>query len=168
MKTLAQHINEWKLNDQSAKTIDKKSYYSNYFIYKIYGNEQIIKIFDQDWPQFNNYKDKVYINGKHVELDNHGRTTNLYKQGEYKIEIKDINDVINCRWMFYTCKQLVSVPLFDTSNVKNMYCMFMECINLESVPLLNTSKVVNMDSMFYECHNLNEETIQEWSKIYDF
>ena len=56
--------------------------------------------------------------------------------------------------MFYNCRSLVSVPLFDTSSVTSMDSMFYNCSSMVSVPLFDTSSVTNMDSMFYNCSSL--------------
>lgn len=186
MKTLNNYINEWKANSNNVSFIETR-----YFIYR---NDEkgLIKIFDEDWIQHNNYKDKVYINRKHVQIDNQGWTRNEYEPGIYYVSIKDIDKVTNCLYMFYYCKQLVYVPLFDTSKVENMQCMFKYCSSLDNVQLFNTSNVKYMDEMFYgcenlisvplfdiskietmnymfiHCKNLNKQTKQEWSQVYDF
>ena len=41
--------------------------------------------------------------------------------------------------MFYDCRNLTYVPLFDTSSVYNTQSMFGECRNLTSVPLFDTT-----------------------------
>ena len=188
MKTLNKYITEWKLNDQSAKTIDNKSYY---FVYKI-REKQHIRIFDCDWPQFNDYKDKVYMNRINVSLNTAGYTLNIYKAGTYKFEIEDIDEIKSCEYMFWGCDNLIEVPLFDTSNVYDMYSMFYNCKNLEyiplfdtrkvetmtemfrgcikltKVPLFNTSNVKGMQWMFAGCKNLSDQSKKDWSQIYDF
>lgn len=60
----------------------------------------------------------------------------------------------NCRQLFYSCKKLTTVPLFDTSNVTNMQRMFYGCTSLTTVPLFNTSKVSDMDEAFIGCINV--------------
>ena len=156
-------------NSVNEKLIINKEYKSDdYFIYKIY-DVSPIRIFNgSDWSLFNKYRNKVYINGEHVELDNGGYTKMVYKPGEYKVEIKDINGITYCGDMFKMCISLKNVPLFDTSKVLNMNKMFYGCKNLEEVQDFDTSKVKNMNLMFYNCYNLNEETKQWWSQIYDF
>lgn len=56
--------------------------------------------------------------------------------------------------MFSSCSSLQTIPLFDTINVTNMYNMFSSCSKLQNVPLLNTSKVTNMGGMFRSCSSL--------------
>ena len=74
MKTLNNYINEWKANTNTVSSIEKHDISENkYFVYKPNERGQI-KIFDEDWLQFKKYKDKVYINDEHVELDNLGYT----------------------------------------------------------------------------------------------
>ena len=160
MKTLQQHISE--------KLIINKNYKDEqYFIYKLDNKEQI-RIFENGWVQFNDYKNKVYINGERIKLDDSGHTAETYDPGEYYIEIKDIDEVEKCNNMFWNCWQLVSVPLFNTSKILSMENMFRNCPKLISVPLLDTSTVINMNGMFFLCDNLSDETKRQWSKVYDF
>ena len=187
MKTLNTYINEWKANTNTVSSIKK----TQYFIYKI--NEcKKIKIFESDWAQFNHYNDKAYINGKQIKLNNFGWTMEFFDPGEYYVEIKDIDNVTNCRYMFWNCTDLVKVqlfdtskvedmygmfshcknlnevPLFDTSKVKDMRWMFENCVNIKDVPLFDTSKLKYMDGMFKTCINLSEKTKKEWSQVYNF
>ena len=139
------------------KAPDIKTKITQYFIYRVEDKPSKIKIFAHfDWPEFKKYEDKVYINGKHVELDDSykGYTLDEFKPGEYKVYIEDIDQITNCQCMFYECTQLVSVPLFDVSNVLSMESMFAFCWNLISVPLFDTVNVKDMGEMFRSCINL--------------
>ena len=66
----------------------------------------------------------------------------------------DTANVTSVSSMFNNCRNLTTVPLFNTSNVKNMDSMFSTCFNLTTVPLFDTKNVTNMASMFYYCSNL--------------
>ena len=167
MKTLNNYINEWRANTSTISSIEKKKIAIQYFVYLITDDERI-KIFDKDWNQFNDYKDSVYINGKHIEIDDDGFTINTYNPGTYNVYIENINNITNCGFMFSDCKRLIKVPMFNTKKVKDMIGMFAGCKNLEEVPELNTSNVNNMYEMFINCNNLSEETKQKWSKVYNF
>ena len=62
--------------------------------------------------------------------------------------------------MFYSCKNLSSLNLyesFNTANVTDMSYMFAYCSQLSSLNLsnFNTTKVKNMYSMFYYCSQLS-------------
>lgn len=136
MKNLTTYINE------NFKISKNTSVFDGKFIYKpeTYG---AIKIFDADWPQYNDFKGNVYIKGEHVEL-NEGWTTENYDAGEYEVEVKDIYKVTDCEGMFWDCDELTTVPLF----LRN--------------------KTINMSNMFYGCNLLDKETHRLWKKIYDF
>jgi surface protein len=56
--------------------------------------------------------------------------------------------------MFNGCRQLQSVPLFNTAAVTAINNMFTSCSSLQSVPLFNTAAVTNMGSMFQSCSSL--------------
>ena len=187
MKSLNNYISEWKASSNNMSSIK-----TQYFVYINELNYVNIKIFDRDWKQFNDYKDSVYVNGKHIEIDDDGWTKDYFNQGDLKIEIKGIDEIVNCNYMFYECTCLVEVPLFDTSKVKEMYKMFLGCKHLKNVPCLNTKNVTTMYSMFQDCENLEEVpkfnidniedlnfifygcpdlnriTIKNWSSVYDF
>jgi surface protein len=68
--------------------------------------------------------------------------------------------------MFYRCKSLKEVPLFNTSEVTNMRIMFQGCSSLTEVPKLDTSKVKDMHNMFAGCSSL--ENIPENFLLYDW
>ena len=137
MKSLCKHIYENNfhkseinkkliINQQvDEKLLINKDYKNNdYFIYELYETEQI-KIFDRGWTQFNKYKNKVYIDGKKLAIDFNGWTIEKFEPGIYEVEIKDIDKVTYCNFMFFACKELVKVPWFDTSNIDDMNSMFL-------------------------------------------
>jgi len=163
MKTLNTYINEWQVSNKTVSSIKK----TPYFIYKI-SSKSTIRIFDDEFEELEDFKNKVYINGKQVEIKTDGCTVEKYEPGEYKVYIEDIDDITDCTCMFQYCSELISVPFFDTSKVDSMEFMFKCCENLENVPLLNTNKVYFMAGMFVDCYNLSDETKQDWSKVYDF
>jgi len=152
MKTLQQHIHEWKVNDNSIKNIVNNK---KYFIYKLNKREPL-HIFGQDngyqnWPQFDDYYDKVYVNGEPIIIEDNGLTNKEYDPGVYKVEILHIDDVRDCSTMFCRCIQLIHVPLFNTKNVRDFNCMFCGCYNLETIPLFNTKKAYSLAGMFWHC-----------------
>jgi len=164
MKTLNTYINEWKLNDQSVKSVDDLS---KYFIYSTESYDNI-KVFYYKWSEFDLYKDKVYIDGKYAAIDNRGFTHLNIAAGQHKVKIVDINEIFYCDEMFRYCSQLVSVPKFDSSNVRSTAYMFHNCDHLIMVNKFDTKNVSDMRHMFDGCSNLNEETKRIWSNVYDF
>lgn len=66
----------------------------------------------------------------------------------------DFSGITSAYKMFYDCKNLTSVPYFDTSKVKIMGYMFYDCAKLTTTPQLNTSRVENMEKMFAFCYKL--------------
>ena len=163
MKSLQQHITEWKANSNTVSSIK-----TQYFIYKL-NKRGAIKFFDEHWSEAKRYANNIYMeNHEKVPVFDNGWSCKEYNEGTYKIYIKDIDYVHDCCAMFYECNQLISVPLFNTKNITSMTGMFSSCKNLEDVPLLDTYAVEYMTNMFYKCLNLNTETLQRWGKIYDF
>lgn len=161
MKTFNTYIQE--------KLLINKNYKEDYFIYKLADEHdgQYMKIFEPNWYQFKDYKDKVYMYGEKLKIDNDGGTEELFSAGEYKIYIDDIDKVVDCDWMF-SGTDIFIVPEFNTSNVKTMQWMFSSCEMLEEVNLLNLDNVMYYNDMFRNCDNLNAKTKRLWSKVYDF
>ena len=97
-------------------------------------------------------KIKVIINGNEL-VDN--MKFNFKKEGEYKIYIKEKEELSNMSYMFSHCESLESIDLskFITINVTNMARMFNCCEPLQSIDLsnFNTSNGTNMSYMFSHC-----------------
>lgn len=66
----------------------------------------------------------------------------------------DFANKTDCDYMFYLCRNLTTVGLFDTSKVRFMSDMFSSCSSLQTIPLFDTSNVINMYDMFYGCSSL--------------
>lgn len=164
MKSLKTYISEKLKINKNFETV-------KCFIYELHEKDNI-KIFDGEWVQFKEYKNKVYINNENIVLDSKGYTLKKFEPGTYEVEIKNINEVNNCRFMFYNCTYLIEVPMFDISKVSIMAGMFAYCERLEYVPDLlydiTDFNKYQMGRMFANCNNLSEETKQIWSKVYDF
>ena len=77
----------------------------------------------------------------------------------------DFSGITSAKQMFYDCKNLTSVPYFDTSNCTDMYRMFYNCYKLTTIPKLNTSNVTKMDTMFFNCGNLTSIPQLNTSKV---
>ena len=77
----------------------------------------------------------------------------------------DFSGITSAYQMFYDCKNLISVPLFNTSNVTNMGKMFYSCSKLTTIPLLDTSNVTNMGYMFADCYELTTIPQLDTSKV---
>lgn len=66
----------------------------------------------------------------------------------------DFSKITSASHMFYDCKNLTSIPHFDTSSCTNMKSMFYQCEKLTTIPQLDTSKVAHMNYMFEFCSKL--------------
>ena len=155
MKTLNTYINEWKANKSTTTSIREEN--MNYFICSQQNNtKNHIKIFNPIWPLFNYYKDKVYINDEHDEVDNYGYTKNLYEPGRYKITIDEINIANSCRSMFQDSQLIEEVCFLNMPNLIDIEGMFLNCVNLKKVSLLHTKKLEKMQMAFFGCTQLTE------------
>ena len=61
--------------------------------------------------------------------------------------------------MFYSCKSLQTVPLFNTALGTNFSLMFSGCSSLQTVPLLNVSNSTTFTDTFKQCPNLKSATL---------
>ena len=144
------------------------------FVYFLPGG-RAINIFNQDWPLYNEYRNKVYLNGEHIELDDMGNTISNFKPGLYEIYIENLEKIDDCNSMF-SVTDLYECPLWNTSKISDFHCMFSECrckelpaFNLNSaldisymcsdgfwvtIPMLDVTNVVNMSDMFSGCRSL--------------
>lgn len=160
MKSLHNYISERLVINKDFENIKTFSFKPQY--------RKHIKIFDRDWPEFETYKDKVYINDKKININPNGTTGQSFFEGLYEFEIKGIDNIKTCDHMFSNCTDLFEVPEINTTNVRFMNSMFSGCTGLYRVPLFDVSNVENMSWMFYACENLSTATVLRWTKIYNF
>ena len=144
------------------KSEDIKESLDRCFIYKLNEKYQI-KIFDIHWPEYEKYKDKVWINGKHWKL-NHCAWTNMqFTPGEYKVYIKDIDKVTDMTYMFSECTQLVSafIPNSVTTIGRDAFSC---CYSLPSITIPNSVTEIR-SSAFYHCWNLKTVYVEDINKF---
>jgi len=166
MKTLVQHINEWKITDRSIKTVDYSK--DNEFFTYDHTKHGHIKIFGPDWDQLYDYTKNVYdIKGNNIKIDDEGLTEDVFNPGIYKFKIKDIDKIVSCYNMFEYCTELIKVPVFDTSKVETMRNMFYECDNLLEAPFFNTSNAEDISGMFLRCIKIKKSPKYNTSKATD-
>ena len=91
-----------------------------------------------------------------------------YCRNLISIPLFDTSNVTNMNNMFYKCKSLTSIPELNTSNVNDMYDMFIYCYKLTTIPELNTSNVTNMSFMFGSCSELTTVPRLDTSKVTSF
>jgi len=156
-KILNEALIEWGNSDIEdngiIKTYDVSEQLKNYFVYEITDKwSKPLKIFSERWENYEYFYwySKIFINGEPVKLDSTGKTVNVYEPGTHTVEIRglDKQKLTSCKYMFYECKDLVSVPFFDTSGVTNMYGMFYNCKKLTKIPQFNTENVKDTVDMF--------------------
>lgn len=151
MKTLTQLNEDLKI---SRHTKVKDPTVSS-FVFEVSVIHDQIRVFSKLWTPFKEFKNNVFIDGEHVELDDDGYTTREYNRGEYQIDIKGTNEIVDCEDMFFQCKYLTKVLSFNHApDMKNMRAMFKFCNNLQYVELFDTDSVETMEETFYRCENL--------------
>ena len=80
------------------------------------------------------------------------------------VALFDTSNVSSFSYVFAGCSKLTSVPLFNTSNVYTMNYAFAYNSALTSIPLFNTSKTTNMEYMFFRCSSLVDIPLLDTSK----
>lgn len=63
-------------------------------------------------------------------------------------------EVTNMFRLFWDCRKLQSVALFDTSQVTDIDSMFFHCPKLTSVPFFDFSNVTDAEALFRQCYDL--------------
>ena len=167
-KLLNEVLIEWNKSSKEdsdnvfLKSEDIKRSLDKCFIYRVENEDQPIHIFygNRDiaypWQDFKKYKNKVWINGEHVELDDNGYTVDIFEPGEYEVYIKDIDKVTNTNSIFYMCNQLVSVYNLNIPSIG--ICCFANCRNLKDVVISNfVTKIATAG--FLNCANMENITI---------
>ena len=153
-----------------------KQYNENEIIieYNINKDEKEIKIFDYKFVSNNIHKCYIKIENKKRELSEYINIYDLYllNTNILTIFLCDINNITDISYMFYNCKNLLSIEninILDTSKVKDMSYLFAGCSNLKSLPNISnfiTTKVKNMNNMFQNCTSLIElPDISNWNTI---
>lgn len=75
------------------------------------------------------------------------------------ISYADTSNVTNFCYMFQSCSNITSVPLFDTSKATDMSYMFSGCTKLTEVPAFDASNCTiagHLDYMFSGCKSLKK------------
>ena len=169
-----------KIKDRNTLSIKKYLKKNNNSINKLNKDEIIIryknyyfrslKLFDWEFVKNNKNHCKILLDNKELDLVDtlpiqynydynyiyNRELTNKYVE----IKLKGMENVTDMSYMFYKCKDLLSVSNIsdlDTSKVKNMSCLFYDCESLLLPEILNwdTSKVTDISFMLYNCKSLN-------------
>lgn len=67
--------------------------------------------------------------------------------------------------MFANCREVTSIPLFDTSHIKNLQQLCWQCYKLESIPDYDFSSVTNVQGLFKDCYNVSEGILETYDKL---
>lgn len=81
------------------------------------------------------------------------------------VPLFDTSSVTNMSQMFYMCENLTTIPLFNTQNVTDMQYTFMYCFTLVTMPLLDTSNVKAFNGAFQYCPELTNESLNNILKM---
>ena len=158
------------INEINIKINVDKSNISN----KIYFLNNI----EQDTKRKNYFIRELYINNEKQEAFNNYFIPE--KDGEYNINLKFINNLTDCSFMFYKCQYITNINFvsFVTRYITNMKYMFFECSSLKDINLFSfdTKNVTDMSYMFYGCKNLinidlssfDNKNVKDMSHMFEF
>ena len=84
---------------------------------------------------------------KNINFGNKFKTNIIEK---YQVEIKLPQNIKDCRYMFYDCKNIIDIDLsnLDNSEITNMSDMFNNCINLKNTKF-SKSEINNVNNQSY-------------------
>ena len=143
------------------KTSDVENRIKNpQLVYKLNKSEKI-KIFDGNSYIYRKFKDNVYINGVHVQLDKDrwkGYTVNEYEPGEYRVYIEGFNKLKRIYYdAFYGCWSLFSI-IIPNSVIEIGIGAFGWCGGLTSVTIPGKVKTIGT-AAFHYCTSLSSVII---------
>ena len=99
---------------------------------------------------------KLFINGIEHKFQKYFRPNKI---GKYSIILKFSENIKDCSFMFYNCKNIINIDLssFNNNNIDNMNSMFSGCYHLKYIDLysIDTNNVTDMSNMFKGCYWLN-------------
>ncbi len=84
------------------------------------------------------------------------------------LEYDATKNIITASNMFRECRNLITIPLFNTENIVKMNSMFMDCKKINKIPKFNTNNVSNMSNMFNGCNDLTDISLIDTSNVTDF
>ena len=136
-------------------------------------NENVWDIYKQsnDWSNLFAFEtagaDVIVLEILGAETSN---VTNMYKLFYFcksltTITLFNTSNVTNTGSMFHGCEALTSIPLYVTSKVTDMKWMFCGCKSLTSIPLFDTSKVTDISYMFRDCTNVQSGALALYQQV---
>ena len=140
------------------KASDVENQMKRLLIYKIDKRKSIRRFYidiediPDTWWTYSEYKDKVYINGEHVQLED-GCTVNVYKPGEYRVYIEDFDKIEEIEdFAFYECTDLMSIIIPNSVTTIRSHA-FEGCTSLTSVTIPNSVTLID-NYAFSDCRAL--------------
>ena len=79
-------------------------------------NGRYIKLFDFDFVNMNKDKCKIIYNKKEFDLMEYFTFDNNYNHNSNKIQLRINNNITDIRFMFYECKELLSIKDLSDEN----------------------------------------------------
>ena len=105
--------------------------------------------------ELNESNTELYINNHNYKYQKYFRPD---KEGIHEILLKFNNNMKDCSFMFYHCKNIINIDFssFNTQEVTCMLSMFEGCSNLTYLDLSSfvTKNVTNINCMFLGCNKL--------------
>jgi len=170
MKTLKQHINEWKLTNDSIVKIEKIKPESYAELREIVLDRFIdmgwedprINLTDVDVSNitsFGDFYESMDADEKYNGWSGFGLFYGLEKVESIDVTGWNTKKVTKLRCLFDSCedlKEIKGIENWDVSNVSDMGNAFLKCYNLEMLDLSkwNLKKVTTMARMFEGCYKL--------------
>ena len=141
---------------------DGEDYITFELIYKSTTNNSKIKLFGSEFVKNNKDKCKIIYNEKEYDLIDVFKFDNNYNHNSIKIQLRINNNITDIRYMFYKCKELLSIRdlSVDNFNITDMNKSFDGNNFNNSSEKANNSNEIDKSEIFYN-DNLTLSSIQK-------
>jgi len=81
------------------------------------------------------------------------------------VSLFDTSNVTSATYLFGDCDVLSAIPFIDISNITDMAGMFNNCRSISSIPYFNTSHITNMNATFNSCSSLTSVPLFDMTNV---
>ena len=151
-------------------SLNKNKEYVTFELEQKAKNDSQIKLFGSDFVKRNIDKCKIIYNEKGYDLMEYFKLDNNYNHNDsIKIQLRINNNITDISYIFYECKELLSISDLSSNNfnITDINKSFYENNSNNSSEKSDNSKGSDKSAIFYN-DNLKLSTIQKNTKFFFF